>query len=633
MSNPGLDILARDCLRFAMHFFPLIQQSSQHIYHSSLPLSPEMSMFRPTSLLEKTRITEFHGRAHNWGHVVRTITDTPRGFDTCMTIIGRGSTATIAAVCSDGTVNIYGCVTGVLRLSLSPPHSIQAMTGSPDGSILFCTHREGPSITLWDIQTGGLVHTFALTAEATDTAISLSGRYLACGLSDSTVSVWEVANRTGRLGFKSGSPITCLCWLAPEERLMVANKASVRIRDIATGNVRSFEMRHPVYGAAYSQKLNQLVVMTSSGADRFFTIVDTQTGASPVPYRFKQQFSCFAFSQTSEELVCGMKTCGLAFIDVSMRSLTSFDFLATIKSVSTLSNGIVVANVAGSGIQLLSLDKGYTPSQEPPLSPDEGSTPSQEPLPRALTVHPLDKGKIIAIVPTDRHCVILLGTATGSKVLTIPTPKHLPILADRIVVLCASLQGGTAVHCFIEGDKAYLQLWTFFPQNPRWTAQVNELPSAGDISPTCARLVTFHHARSRNDVHIWDVHDGRLLARVDVGWSPRLLDITFDLEDVFHLYHDTYRITYVVSASQWLGNPTHFVNYLERTLLDGRAWKREYCVDDGHEWVVSGSQRICWIPPGYIRSDQASHCWAGSSLIMAGQDGTLRTLTFRKSSL
>lgn len=74
-----------------------------------------------------------------------------------MTTIGDTSTARIAAARDDGTVGIYDSITGVLRLSLSPPQSIQMITGSPDGSILFCTHRESPSITLWDMQTGGLV--------------------------------------------------------------------------------------------------------------------------------------------------------------------------------------------------------------------------------------------------------------------------------------------------------------------------------------------------------------------------------------------------------------------------------------------------------------------------------------------
>ena len=539
-----------------------------------------------------------------------------------MTIIGRGNTPKIAAACDNGTVGIYDSVTGVLRSSLSPPHPVQAMTGSPDGSILFCTHRENPSITMWDIQTGGLVHTFTLMTEATDTAVSLNGRYLACGFSDGTVNIWKVAKRTGGPAFRRRSAITCLCWLAPEEQLVVATGESAYIRDFATGRVLVHipDMKSPICGVVYSQKFNLLAVIASSGAK--VSIVDAQTGKSPAPCCFRQELSCFAFSQTTKVLICGAKTRGLEVLNIGPKpKWTYFNFLPMITSVSTLSNGIVVANVAGSGIQLLRLDKGYTPSQQP--------------IPPRLSVHPLDKGRIIAVVPTDGDRVILVETATMSQVLAIPTQKNPSAPTDRTVILCASLEKKIAVNCFAEGGKAYLQLWTFFPRSPRWTAQVDEPPSAGGISPACTRLVTFHCARSRSDAHIWDVHNGGLLARLDVGWSPPPLDITFDSEDTFHVYHDTYGTKYVITTSLESGTPIHSICCLEKASPGGQAWEREYYVDDGREWVtvVGGSQRVCWIPPGYIGSDQASHCWAGSSLVMAGQDGTLRRLTFRESSL
>jgi hypothetical protein len=63
--------------------------------------------------------------------------------------------------------------------------------------------------------------------------------------------------------------------------------------------------------------------------------------------------------------------------------------------------------------------------------------------------------------------------------------------------------------------------------------------------------------------------------------------------------------------------------------LGEQSHTRQYDVDDSHEWVVSGSKRICWIPPGYIRSGEAGYCWAGSALVMVGQDETLRMLNFR----
>jgi len=540
-----------------------------------------------------------------------------------MTAIGRGSTARIAAARDDGTVGIYDSVTGVLRLSLSPPHSVQAMTGSPDGFILFCTHQGIPSeITMWDIQTGGLVHTFTLTTEATDTAVSLNGRYLACGLSDGTVNVWEVANRTGGPVFGNGEPIACLCWLAPEGWFMVANGALLHIRDIANGIVstRSFEMRDPVRGAAYFQKPDPggLAVVTGSGTNNSLTIINIQTRKLGTSYRFRQQFSRFAFSQTTEVLMYGPETRGLVLTDVFSKRETKLDLPATITSVSKLSNGTMVANAAGIGIQL--------------LSPDDGFTPAPQLIPPTLNVYPLDKGRITAIVPTSHDRIILLETAIMSEVLVIPAwQKHLSVHIDRTVILCASLKKKIAVHCLAKRGQEYLQLRKFDDQYPRWTTQVNKPPSAGDISPAYAWLVTFHYARSQSDVCIWDMHSGSLVARLDIGRSRPPLNITFGSGDTFRVYHDTHRTTYSVATSLQSGTPTHSIVCGKQRRSVGQAQKQRYFVDDSHEWVVSGSQRICWIPPGYIGPDRASHCWAGSSLVMAGQDGTLRKLVFRES--
>ena len=88
--------------------------------------------------------------------------------------------------------------------------------------------------------------------------------------------------------------------------------------------------------------------------------------------------------------MCGLKIRGAALVHVSGSIWMGPGFPATITTVSTLLNEIVVANVAGSGIQLLILDMEYKPLQK---------------LPPALIIHPLDKGKIIALIPISRDRV------------------------------------------------------------------------------------------------------------------------------------------------------------------------------------------------------------------------------------
>ena len=570
-------------------------------------------MLRST-FLQNTRIAEFYGRPDNWGSAVRTIKGTPGGF-TCMTTIGYR----IAAACGDGTVGIYDSVTGVLRLSLNPTHPTGTMTGSPDGSVLFCTHRDSHLATLWDIQTGGLIHTFVLRGEAKDSAISLRGRYLACGLSDGSVDFWAVANRTEGPVFGSGSPITRLCWLAPEEQLMVANEASVYIRDVVAGiTLRRFETRDPVHDAVYFHKLNQLAVMTRSGAESIITIINHQTDTSSRSYGVKLRLSCFASFPTTNEVLCGMEAPGLQLFNILTRRWRHFSYPATITSVFTLSNGTVVVNATGFGIQLLDLKDGYPASQRI-IAP-------------TLTVHPFDEGRIIAIIPVTRDRVTLLESATMLRLLTIPAVNR-TIPTDCSVVFCASLKGRMTVHCFEEGGKGRLQLWRFFDANPSWTVETDEPPVIGAISPAGAWIVTFHDGHSRACVCIWDVENGRLMVSLPLDYPrpTRPLDITFDSERSFYSHHDAYRIPFDIISSWKSGTPSDSIIRRLRLPPAGKSQKRQYHVDDGHEWVVSGSQRICWIPPGYIGPIQSSYCWAGTSLVMVGQDGTLRKLTFRES--
>jgi len=573
-------------------------------------------MLRSTFLRERTLIARFYGRPDNWGNIIRTIKGTLGRF-TCMTTIGHR----IAAACNDGTVAIYDSVTGVLRLSLSPEHPVEAVTDSPDGSVLFCTHRRNHSITLWDIQTGGLIHTFTLKSQVNDTAISMKGRYLACGLSDGSVHFWEVANRVEYPAFGDGFPVMHLRWLAPEEQLVVVNLASLRIFDVVTGTVL-YTLRIPdqVCGTAYSQKLNQLAVATTSGAESIITTIDPRTGVSSTSDRIQRRISSLTFSQTTKGLVCGMHTNGLQLFNVSTKRWRQFDHPATIESVSALSNGTIVADAIGSGIQLLSLDEGYAPPRQL-IAP-------------TYRVYTFDDDRIIAIVPLTQKCVMLLESTTMLPLLTIPA-QGLGTISTRdsyTVVLCASLENFTAVHCFQENGKENMQLWRFGDNSPDWTIKVDKPPSIGRISPTRARLVTFHVTHSQGCVCVRDMGDGRLLGKLLFDHlGPDLpLDVTFDSEDRFCFHHETYRIPYVLVSPSEFGAPDHLITRCERLYIAFQHPRGRFSLDDSREWVVSDSQRICWIPPGYIGPTRASYCWAGSSLVMAGQDGTLRKLTFRE---
>ena len=610
-----------------MYFFHPIQQSAPHIYHSALTLSPK-SFFRSMTVKERTRITGIYQHPRTWGLVVRTIASSSK----CTTAFGHR----IAIARDDGTVAIYDSVTGVLKSSLSPANPVQAMRGSPDGSILFCTHQR-PSVTSWDLQTGGLIHTFIPESNVEDIAVSLKGRYLACRFPDGTVKIWEVATRLECATIANGFLETHLCWLEPEDQLAVTIGPSVRIWNVVSAKVlRRFTLQGPtIYGVIYSQRLDQLLIVTGSAAGNIVNIIDPLQCVPSTSHEIKRRITCFTFSQTTNQLVCGTKTKELGLFDFSTQSWTNLKYADEVTFISSLPNGMVVANFAGSGVQVLSLDHGYSLSLQSTTPP--------------LAMHTkFDEDRILAALSTSGDRIVLQEPATMSELLTIPARGIYVITPLRTNLLCASLHNRTAVYRFGESDREYLQLWEFHGENPRWTVEIGKPPSACEISLYGGRIVTFHKLGSQTRVCVWDAWRGRLEAQLRVDFIHPT-DITFHSETEFYSHHHSFDVRFVVSPPE-SANPLRGASRTYRDVSSsesatlshsithrgqpspptGCPQKRCYDVDNTCEWVVSGSKRICWIPQGYIRSAQPNYWWTGHLLVMAGQDGTFRVLTFRE---
>ena len=590
-----------------MHFFHLIQQSVPHIYHSALSLSPRSSTFRSEILQDKTLFAEPPECPDTWGAVIRTITPNSGRF-ACMTTFSHR----VAAASDDGTVGVYDSVTGALRLSLSLADPVRAIKGSPDGSMLFCAHR-GPSITVWDIQTGGLIHTFVLKSQAEDIAVSLTGCHLACGFPGGAVNIWEVANDTEVAAFESSSPLTRFCWLGLGEQLVIANWTSVRVWDVISRKcLRSFAINGSPCDVVFSQRLNKLAILAVSEVENTVTVIDYRTGTSFTDTAL-QRLSCLAFSRTAQELVCGANDSGLRLFNISRREWRQFRHPARITSVCTLSSGFVVANVPGSGIQFLSPDEVYTQPQQPTIP--------------ALAVHALDD--IIAVIPNSRDRTTLLELATMSPLLTIPTRTY-TIPTDRPPILCASLKHRIVVCRFEDHNKTYLELWKFGGGAPVWTNEVVGRRMVGGISPSGCWLVALDDDGPNTFVWIWDTENGRCDIFNSVGspWPAHPLGIKFETEDHFYSQHEDCRIHFVISLPD---EDTYSVFRYKRLPLAKQS-QRYYDVDEAREWVVRSSKRICWIPPGYIGSDEHSYCWVGNTLVMVGQDGVVRKLTFREQT-
>jgi hypothetical protein len=309
-----------------------------------------------------------------------------------------------------------------------------------------------------------------------------------------------------------------------------------------------------------------------------------------------------------------METDGLVEFHIIQDGFTQFYHPATIGSISMLSNGTLVANVADSGIQLLDLENMSAEPESPSMP--------------AITVDAFDGGKIIATVSANRDYVVILDSQLIMRRHIIPAQNSRKIPSDRPPALCASLENGTVVQLFEEGGEEHLQLWRFGRESPEWTVAVDQMPSVGGISPSGARLVTFQTNRLVHCISVWNARNGQLQAHMPIPQSLPTppLDVKFESEDRFYSEHDGYRIPYTVTLSM-SGVPSHSLVRHEQLPFVGRP-SMLYDVDDTREWVVGSAGRICWIPPGYIRPGDRSYCWVGNTLYMVGQDGACKMLSF-----
>lgn len=411
VSTSNLHHLVEDCLRFTMNFFHLIQQSAMHIYHSALPLLPISSTVHPPIIQEKMLIkTRFYGGPRTWGAVIQTIQSGSGGFS-CMTSFGDW----IAVACSDGVVRIHNAVTGALRLSLVPTDPVKAMGGPPDGSILFCIHQGG-STTLWDIQTGGLIRVLDCTKEVQalkDIAVSLTGRYLACGSFNESVNVWEVVGKLQSPDIPAASQVRHFRWLELEEKLAIIGERSVHEWDVVAGTkLPIYEAKDPITGVAYSQKLNQLAIIINPPYAHTIIIIDLKLKdprRNPTTITTYHRLSgTIFFRTTGEEVMCGTEDGGLAVLGLPRGERRDLKYPENMSFVSPLPNGTIVTWFARSGIQLLSLDDEYA------SSPQLTSTPTRD-------MKSFDRGRIIAIIPTTDDHIEFLKTSTMSKIFTLPS--------------------------------------------------------------------------------------------------------------------------------------------------------------------------------------------------------------------
>jgi len=622
--------LATDCLRLSMHFFHPIQQCAQQVYYTAIPLLPTSSHLQKCSLQsvvdnQLSLVTTFSGAPDTWGLLLRTIDIRPREL-TCIATSVQG----IIAACGD-VVNIYDPVTFVLHQSLSTPEAVTKIQVSPDGTILFFAHSL--SVTMWEVQTGGLIHTFTVESEISDLAASTTGDYIACGSSDGSIAFWDIHIKEGRSKhLENGQPIVTVCWVSPL-MLAVATQHSIYLHSTAINSVLDIHpiqgqvwgMVCPVVGVMGGGNEGELLVGTlwlSAGVDWYFFRAVKYTGESLSISASQLLTHCGQLSQpmlVGEEIVCIIQPTGVqSFNTRSYNSTNNPTLLDTATSVALSLNRNLVAQTKDS-IQIFSLDVLTS-----------GRTRN---VIHMSHVYPLGRAHIICIQQTRSLTILELET--------LQTP-HLeggiflarPLLIDESPSARWSFGHGPAAEF---GVSMVVEMWQSGTPLPEWSDSANEDGLLSGLSPERTHIVTVYGS-PRRELRVKDTKDGTVLTNLpledDDLTAGEVYDLAFDSETRFYLKIDGpehhVQIPYDISASP-LERCSHTVTKGEPVPLLEPRKTPPYTLDANFEWVLdAGSRKVCWIPPGNVRRSSGGHYWIGLSLVMVGDDGVVRKLSFKE---
>jgi hypothetical protein len=621
--------LATDCLRLSMCFFHPIQQCAQQIYHTALPVSrtfsqPDKPCLWSVAGNQPSHVTAFTGAPDTWGSLLRTIDARPRELQCIATSAQR----IIAA--GEDIVDIYDAVTFVLQQSLRVSEPVRMILTSPDGSTLFFAHLY--FVTVWDVQTGGLTHTFTPTftilSGIANTAVSTTGDHIACISYEGSVVFWNNHTKEEGRGFdiENGERVVAIHWMLPLE-LAVVTETTVCIRNIATGEtLNKFSVPGHAWGVVYLGDPGEFLVGISRsglGADQewcFLKISKSGLGGALVPQepnpsdtqplRYPGVLSKPRLA--GEEIVCITDNRGVqSFNHRSMKWAGNPPLLDAAKSVTVSLNKNLVVQTFDS-IQIFSLDV---------LTSSEARTSVW-----ASEVHPLGEKHVICLLEPDNHLAILdLGTLRE----LLPddnTPQFQSLLKNQLF----STRGLVAEF----GLLAVTQAWQSRTPLLGW-GDVFFRDVLGGSSPDCTRIVKLHDPYL-GELRVRDAKDGTVLAsrflKKDNLDARHVYNVTFDSETRFHLKIDKpgqhVRVPYDIIASP-RGPYSHTITKGEPVPLSEPRERPPYTLDANYEWVIDAeSRKICWISPGNVCKYDGGHFWAGLSLVMVGKDGVVRKLSF-----
>ena len=623
--------LAIDCLRFTMHFFHPIQQCAQQVYHTAIPLSPTSSQLHQSCLqsvmhTQLSCVAAFSGAPITWGMLLRTIDVRPREPTCVVTSVQR-----IISV-SEDIVNIYDAVTGILQQSLCIPEAVIKTKSSLDGSILFFAHSS--SVSMWDVQTGGLIHTFTTQSEIND--ITVSESHIACGLSSGFITFWNIHTKRRGRGFGNNEPVITIYWLSSQE-LAVVTQGTFYIYDIVVGiTSRRCRISGHVWGMVHCAAEDGFLIGTSQSTPEMVEehcfVYISHTNKQHIPFQQVPSPDC-VFSAArlrtgqllnpmlvGKQIVCITQPIGVQSYDIESRCWTNSPPLLdrAVSMAVSLNRNLVVQTKHC--IQIFSIDILMSNKTHNDVHPSH--------------IYPLGEKHIVCLLQPDRNLALLKLENLQELHPNDDISPLRSLLADQSASACAS-SGRGLVAGF--GISAVVNMWSSGTLvHEQIEATEKDAPLCG-WSPKCTQLVTVCRS-PQPGLCLKDAKHGIVLANLpldldDLGMGE-VYDLTFISETEFYLKIDGpgqhIQIPFKITTSQSGQHSHKIIKGKPEPLLEPREMP-PYSLDVNCEWIIDAkSRKVCWISPENLWKGNGGHFWAGLSLVMIGSDGVVRKLTFKK---
>ena len=580
-------------------------------------------------------MTAFIGAPSTWGLLLRTVDVRPREL-TCIATSGQR----VIAGCED-IVNIYDAVTGVLQQSISTSEPVMKIQASPDGSTLFFAHPS--SVTMWDVQTGGLIHTFTTQPKVNDIAVSITGDHIACGSSNGCVKFWNTHTKEEGKGFSNSQPVVTICWQSPQ-KLAVATQNSLCIYSVTAGKtLASFPFPDCVWGMVCSAEEDGfLVVGTSQPAlegdlelHSFKTISIQHLGLygkrrstvdrEQLVYRraleekpLTRLGQLTVPTRVGNAIVCITLPTGVQSFDVvSYKWTNNPSLLNAATSVAVSPNRSLVAQTKDS-IRIFSIDV---------LTSDKAHDDT-----RVSHVYPLDKNYIICVLQPTRHIAVLELETLREVRCDDETSSLWPIPAGKAnsdPIL--PFGGGFDILNAMRAWRLGISLHERVQLDPEDAPRVLH-----GISPARTKIAIVNESTLHWGIFLYDTERERTITRLELQFGGgEVYDLTFDSETRFYLKihgpEQHVQIPYEITPLPSDSDHQHTITKGEPMTLSEPRAPPPYTLDANREWVLDAqSRKICWISPGNLRRGNGGHFWAGLSLVMVGDDSVVRKVSFRE---